>query len=152
MLGNLWWFPPGTLKCFQYFLHQATIIYIIYPCVHSMPFCLYLIKENVSLIKVKMCPLPFFCGKFWCTGEVYWNEMCENWKFAVFPHQEGLLWPLLNTSTVINYYYMYHFACYFFFLFSVEQGFSCQIKIKESYSMAMVLVSSTRVYNARMTA
>ena len=28
------------------------------------------IKDGVSLINVKMCPLPFFFGNFWCTGEV----------------------------------------------------------------------------------
>ena len=28
------------------------------------------IKDGVSLINVKMCPLPFFFGNFLCTGEV----------------------------------------------------------------------------------
>ena len=114
-------------------------------------------------INVKMCPLPFFfCWKFDAQVKCSGMKCVKNWKFAVFPHQEsfegikGLLLPLLNTSTVNNYYYMYHFAwCYFFSCFLLKRGFHAKLRWnKESYSTALVLVSSIiiRLYNARMTA
>ena len=62
---------------------------------------------------------------------------------------------IFRTSTVNNYYYMYHFAwCYFFSCFLLKRGFHAKLGLnKESYSMAMVLGSLMiiRVYNARMT-